>query len=118
MATEDFSYLLEKIPGCYVWLGCKDNNHTACLHNANYDFNDSKITKEDTENKKKKKMDDYEPHEAQKETFELISTVKQLKETPIRRDIGSHEDMKTYGKNTIWEKIAEYQTYYYKKYAK
>ena len=40
MATEDFSYLLEEIPGCYVWLGSKDDKHQAGLHNANYDFND------------------------------------------------------------------------------
>ena len=32
---------------------------------------------------------------------------KQLKETPIRRDIGSHEDMKTYGKNTKWAPASE-----------
>ena len=38
---------------------------------------------------------------------EYQERVKQLKETPIRRDIGSHEDMKTYGKNTKWAPASE-----------
>ena len=41
MATEDFSYLLDKIKGCYVWLGSNDNNHINKLHTVNYDFNDN-----------------------------------------------------------------------------
>lgn len=40
MATEDFSYLLQEIPGCYLWLGSNDEGHTESLHNARYDFND------------------------------------------------------------------------------
>ena len=35
---------------------------------------------------------------------------------PNRKLIGTSPE--TYGKNTIWEKISEYQTYYYRKYAK
>jgi amidohydrolase len=40
MATEDFSYLLQEIKGCYVWLGSKDKKHQSKLHNCEYDFND------------------------------------------------------------------------------
>jgi len=35
---------------------------------------------------------------------------------PNRRLVGTSPE--SYGKNTIWEKVAEYQNYYYKKYAK
>ena len=35
---------------------------------------------------------------------------------PNRKLIGTSPE--TYGKDIIWEKISEYQTYYYKKYAK
>ena len=37
MGAEDFSYLLEKRPGAYLFLGIGD---AAGLHNTNYDFND------------------------------------------------------------------------------
>lgn len=37
MAAEDFSYMLGRCPGCYVWLG----NGTGVLHSARYDFNDA-----------------------------------------------------------------------------
>lgn len=37
MASEDFSYFLEKIPGCYVFLG--NGTHTLS-HRADFDFND------------------------------------------------------------------------------
>lgn len=37
MGAEDFSYLLEKRPGAYVFLGIGE---AAGLHNTNYDFND------------------------------------------------------------------------------
>lgn len=37
MGAEDFSYLLEKRPGCYLFLGQGD---TAGLHHPAYDFND------------------------------------------------------------------------------
>lgn len=40
MCAEDFSYLLEKIPGCYVWLGTRDEDHTESLHSCRFDFND------------------------------------------------------------------------------
>ncbi|MBC7142496.1 MAG: M20/M25/M40 family metallo-hydrolase, partial [Rhodobacteraceae bacterium] len=37
MGAEDFSYLLEKRPGCYLFLG---QGAGAGLHHAAYDFND------------------------------------------------------------------------------
>ena len=41
MGGEDFSYLLEKKPGSYLYLGQGDENHKAHLHTTNYDFNDN-----------------------------------------------------------------------------
>ncbi|MDC0232434.1 M20 family metallopeptidase [Pelagibacteraceae bacterium] len=41
MGGEDFSYLLEKKPGSYLYIGQGDENHKAHLHTTNYDFNDS-----------------------------------------------------------------------------
>ena len=38
MGAEDFSYMLEKRPGAYLFLGIGDG---AGLHNSNYDFNDA-----------------------------------------------------------------------------
>jgi len=40
MAGEDFSYMLEKCPGAYVFIG---NGDSASLHSANYDFADAAI---------------------------------------------------------------------------
>ncbi|MDC0624653.1 M20 family metallopeptidase [Alphaproteobacteria bacterium] len=41
MGGEDFSYLLEKKPGAYLYIGQGDDNHKAHLHTTNYDFNDN-----------------------------------------------------------------------------
>ncbi|WP_457298402.1 M20 aminoacylase family protein [Phyllobacterium sp. P5_D12] len=40
MGAEDFSYMLEKRPGAFVFIG---NGDTASLHNSAYDFNDDAI---------------------------------------------------------------------------
>ena len=40
MGSEDFSYMLEKRPGAFIWLG---NGDSADLHNPAYDFNDGAI---------------------------------------------------------------------------
>ncbi len=40
MGAEDFSYMLEKRPGAFIFIG---NGDTASLHNAAYDFNDEAI---------------------------------------------------------------------------
>lgn len=40
MGAEDFSYMLEKRPGAFIFIG---NGDTANLHNAGYDFNDEAL---------------------------------------------------------------------------
>jgi len=46
--SEDFAFLLEQVPGCYVLVGNGDNGHAdgrwagGCMvHNPHYDFNDA-----------------------------------------------------------------------------
>ncbi len=49
MGSEDFAFMLEKVPGCYIFLGNGDGSHRLSghglgpcdLHNPSYDFNDS-----------------------------------------------------------------------------
>ena len=43
MASEDFSYYLEKTPGCFFMLGVADETHKEYLHTPKYDFNDKGI---------------------------------------------------------------------------
>jgi len=51
MGAEDFSFMLEQVPGCYLFLGNGDGDHRAqghglgpcTLHNGSYDFNDQLI---------------------------------------------------------------------------
>ncbi len=38
--SEDFSFMLEQVPGCYVLLGNTDAEHQRPVHNPGYDFND------------------------------------------------------------------------------
>jgi len=40
MGAEDFSFMLNERPGCYVWLGNGSGEGGCVLHNARYDFND------------------------------------------------------------------------------
>lgn len=40
MTSEDFSYMLQAKPGCYVWLGAGRDDATPGLHNPHFDFND------------------------------------------------------------------------------
>jgi hippurate hydrolase len=42
-AGDDFSFLAEKAPGCYVWLGNGPAVDGALHHNTAYDFNDEAI---------------------------------------------------------------------------
>ena len=39
MASEDFAFMLQARPGCYVWLGSGDG--VRALHSPGYDFNDA-----------------------------------------------------------------------------
>lgn len=41
MGAEDFAFMLQKIPGVYVWLGAGEG---ANLHNPKYNFNDEVLT--------------------------------------------------------------------------
>jgi hippurate hydrolase len=44
MGGEDFSWMLEKVPGCYVALGNGHEGHGSCMiHNPGYDFNDQAL---------------------------------------------------------------------------
>ncbi|RVU84532.1 amidohydrolase [Leucothrix sargassi] len=40
MAAEDFGYMLEELPGAYIWIGNGEGEGGCMLHNAHYDFND------------------------------------------------------------------------------
>ncbi len=44
MGSEDFSFMLQEKPGCYIWLGNGSSNGDCLLHNPNYDFNDEILT--------------------------------------------------------------------------
>ena len=43
MFSEDFAYMLEKVPGCYFMLGASEDPNMPFLHDAAYDFNDRLI---------------------------------------------------------------------------
>ena len=40
MAAEDFGYMLQALPGAYIWIGNGEGEGGCMLHNALYDFND------------------------------------------------------------------------------
>jgi hippurate hydrolase len=42
--SEDFAFMLRKVPGAYVWLGQGSDQHAASLHHPGYDFNDEVLT--------------------------------------------------------------------------
>jgi amidohydrolase len=43
MASEDFSFYMREIPGCFFMLGTYDENHKDYPHTPKYDFNDVSI---------------------------------------------------------------------------
>jgi hippurate hydrolase len=43
MGSEDFAFMLNAKPGCYVWLGAGRGPHTPNVHNPHYDFNDDAL---------------------------------------------------------------------------
>ncbi len=44
MTSEDFAFFLERVPGCYLFIGNGGNEtHSTGLHNSTYDFNDAII---------------------------------------------------------------------------
>jgi hippurate hydrolase len=40
MGSEDFSFMLQRRPGCYLLIGQADAEHQAAVHDPLYDFND------------------------------------------------------------------------------
>lgn len=40
MGSEDFAFMLQEKPGCYVWIGNGPSANSCLLHNPHYDFND------------------------------------------------------------------------------
>lgn len=40
MGSEDFAFMLQEKPGCYLWLGNGSSENGCLLHNPCYDFND------------------------------------------------------------------------------
>jgi len=40
MGAEDFAFMLQQKPGCYIWIGNGSSEGSCLLHNPNYDFND------------------------------------------------------------------------------
>ena len=43
MASEDFSFMLEKVPGCYINIGNGEGEGGCEVHNPAYDFNDAAL---------------------------------------------------------------------------
>ena len=44
LGSEDFAYMLEEQPGCYVFIGNGAGDGSCMIHNPGYDFNDDAIT--------------------------------------------------------------------------
>ncbi|MBN1240461.1 MAG: amidohydrolase [Gammaproteobacteria bacterium] len=44
LGSEDFSLMLERRPGCYVFIGNGDGEGSCMIHNPQYDFNDEVLT--------------------------------------------------------------------------
>jgi len=40
MGSEDFAFMLQEKPGCYLWIGNGSSENGCLLHNPHYDFND------------------------------------------------------------------------------
>lgn len=43
MGSEDFAFMLQERPGCYIWMGNGPSSQGRMLHNPRYDFNDEAI---------------------------------------------------------------------------
>jgi len=43
MASEDFSYMLEKVPGAFILIGNGGGEGGCEVHNPSYDFNDAAL---------------------------------------------------------------------------
>ena len=43
MGSEDFAFMLQEKPGCYLWIGNGSSENSCLLHNPHYDFNDESL---------------------------------------------------------------------------
>jgi hippurate hydrolase len=43
MGSEDFAFMLQKVPGCYINIGNGDQEGACEVHNPSYDFNDAAL---------------------------------------------------------------------------
>ena len=43
--SEDFAYMLEECPGCYLFIGNGTGNNTPMLHNPRYDFHNEVLVR-------------------------------------------------------------------------
>jgi hippurate hydrolase len=43
MGSEDFAFMLQKVPGCYLNIGNGDREGGCEVHNPSYDFNDAAL---------------------------------------------------------------------------
>lgn len=43
MGAEDFAEMLQRVPGCYIWLGGGKPAASQALHSSHYDFNDDAL---------------------------------------------------------------------------
>ena len=43
MGSEDFAFMLQAKPGCYVWLGAGRGPETPNIHSPHYDFDDDAL---------------------------------------------------------------------------
>lgn len=44
MGSEDFAFMLQEKPGCYMWIGNGSSVNSCLLHNPHYDFNDEIVS--------------------------------------------------------------------------
>jgi hippurate hydrolase len=44
MASEDFAFMLEEVPGCYLWMGTGTGDSDYAVHHPLYQFNDACIS--------------------------------------------------------------------------
>jgi hippurate hydrolase len=42
-ASEDFAFMLEQVPGCYLLIGNGDGENACMVHSPRYDFNDDNV---------------------------------------------------------------------------
>ena len=40
LGSEDFAFMLEEVPGCYIFIGNGTGKGGCMIHNPGYDFND------------------------------------------------------------------------------